>query len=90
MAKRLELALADHTPTGDDQQQQQRVAKVVELPQQPHRGDQAWIGGSILASLTSMQGYWATRDMYLEHGERPISLSASPSPASHQAITDTH
>mmetsp|Transcript_133412 Transcript_133412/g.426492 ORF Transcript_133412/g.426492 Transcript_133412/m.426492 type:complete len:1270 (+) Transcript_133412:62-3871(+) len=34
----------------------------------PERGYSAWIGGSILASLSTFQSMWITKEMYDEHG----------------------
>ena len=39
--------------------------KIFALPQRKHL---AWIGGSILASLSSFQQMWVTKDDYNEHG----------------------
>ncbi len=59
MAERLKRALTANdggTP---------HVVKVVE---HQRRGDLAWVGGSILASLSTFQSMWVSRDEYLEQG----------------------
>ncbi|ELR16779.1 actin subfamily protein [Acanthamoeba castellanii str. Neff] len=63
MAERLERALTANHGGGPP-----HAVKVV---QQPRRGDLAWVGGSILASLSTFQSMWVSRDHYLEQGGSP-------------------
>jgi actin-related protein len=41
---------------------------VVNVVQERRRGDLPWVGGSILASLSTFQSMWVSRDEYLEQG----------------------
>jgi hypothetical protein len=76
MAERLKRALtanAGGTP---------HVVKVVE---HQRRGDLAWVGGSILASLSTFQSMWVSRYDYLEQGGSPSC--PSPSTPSHLTLS---
>ena len=41
---------------------------VVKVTAPPEREHSVWIGGSILASLTTFQGMWVTKEEYDESG----------------------
>ncbi|NWR94341.1 ACL10 protein, partial [Furnarius figulus] len=44
----------------------------VEVLASPERGTAAWVGGSMVASLTSFQGAWMTKGEYQEHGAEHV------------------